>query len=108
MLFYKVLQNLISNSLKFLDDSRNLKVEITSSEEKERFVFSVRDNGVGFDSEYHDFIFEMLKQLKTKNKTEGSGIGLALCKRLVENLGGEIWAESKKGEGSTFYFSIPK
>lgn len=108
MLFYKIVQNLISNSLKFSRKEVLLKIEINHYEEKEKHTFAIKDNGIGFDPQYQEMIFEMLKQLKTERQKDGSGIGLALCKRLVENLGGEIWAESKKGGGSTFYFSLPK
>lgn len=108
LLFYKILQNLISNSLKFRKQSVPLKVEINHSENKVSHIFSVKDNGMGFDPKYSDMVFEMLKQLKTTEKTGGSGIGLALCKRLIENLDGKIWAESKEDQGSTFSFSLQK
>ncbi len=106
-LLAKVFQNLISNAIKFRDPQRPLKIEIGGKKQKDTEVFYIKDNGIGFSDEYREFIFQMLKQINTEHSRKGSGIGLALCKRIIESLGGKIWAESKPNEGSTFFFSLP-
>lgn len=100
-----VFQNLISNAIKFRGDRRP-RIHISASRRGGAWVFSVQDNGRGIEPQYFDRIFMMFKRLDP-NLCPGTGVGLALCWRIVEQHGGHIWVESTSGEGSTFYFSIP-
>lgn len=104
----QLLQNLITNSVKFHRKEESPKVVITSYEEKDNWVFNVKDNGIGIESSYFNKIFLLFKRLHRKDEYEGTGIGLSMCKKIVEMHGGKIWVDSKIGEGSTFSFSIPK
>jgi len=101
-------QNLIHNALKFQGQGKPAVVRIEAKEEKNRWVFSVRDNGIGIEQEHFDKIFTIFQRLHPRNRFEGTGIGLAQCQKIVALHGGEIWLESKLNEGSTFLFSIPK
>lgn len=102
----QLLQNLIANAIKFCDTSP--RVHISSVEENNQFVFSVSDNGIGIEQQYYDRIFQIFQRLHARDEYGGTGIGLAICKRIAERHGGKIWLESKPGEGTIFYFSIPK
>lgn len=97
----------MSNALKFRDEDRKTKVEIGHQEDKDNYTFFVRDNGIGIEQKYHNKIFESFSQLKD-TKSEGTGMGLAIVKKIVEANQGKVWVESQKGAGSTFYFTIPK
>jgi PAS domain S-box-containing protein len=99
-------QNLISNGIKFSTDSP--RIRISAKTEKTQFVFSVRDEGIGIEPQYFDKIFMIFKRLLPRDQYEGTGIGLAICKRIVENHGGQIWVESEPEKGSCFYFTIAK
>ena len=98
-------QNLIDNSIKFC--SKKPKIVISSSLEKGKYVFSFKDNGIGIESQYHDRIFRIFQRLHLHDEYTGTGIGLAISRKIVERHGGEIWVESVPGKGSTFRFSIP-
>lgn len=102
----QIFQNLIINSIKF--SKKDVKPEITVSAEKtnDAFRFSISDNGIGINPKSFDRVFEIFQRLHTNDKYEGSGIGLANCKKIVQMHGGEIWIESTPGQGATFYFTI--
>ena len=102
----QVFQNLIDNAIKFHSESAP-RVRISAKLEGSDCVCSVQDNGIGIAPEYLDRLFVLFQRLHTRKEYPGTGIGLAICKRIVERHGGEIWVESRPGEGSTFYFRIP-
>lgn len=104
----QLFQNLISNALKFVPNSTIPNIIIQASDEVDFFKFSISDNGIGIDEQHYDRIFSIFQRLHSKADYEGTGIGLANCKKVVENHGGKIWVESKIGKGSTFYFTIKK
>jgi len=106
-LIKQVFQNLVENGLKY-NDSEQKKIEIIFQESKNNIQFLIRDNGIGMEEKYYDQIFEMFKRLHTGNEYNGTGIGLAICKKMVLQLGGEIRLTSKVNEGSTFYLIFPK
>jgi PAS domain S-box-containing protein len=103
----ELLSNLISNAVKYNDKSQK-RVEINWQVEGSAYRFRVQDNGIGIDNRYLDKIFELFERLNPRDDYEGTGAGLAICKRIVEELGGEIWAESQEGVGSTFHFTLPR
>jgi len=105
----RVFQNLISNAIKFRKPDEPPKIHVSCQIDKENneYIFSVADNGIGIEKEYKDKIFEVFKRLHAMGKYEGTGIGLSVVKRIIEQYNGRIWLESKLGEGSTFYFSLP-
>ncbi len=100
-------QNLIANAIKFRRENVRPRVRLSSWEERDKLVFSVQDNGIGIEERHRNKIFEMFKKLHPQSDYAGAGIGLAHCKKIVELHGGSIWVESKPGEGSIFYFTIP-
>jgi two-component system, chemotaxis family, CheB/CheR fusion protein len=102
----RLLQNLIGNSIKYRGPEPP-RIHLAAQEAGPEWIFSVRDNGIGIDPKYYDYIFTVFKRLHGR-EYPGTGIGLAVCKRVVERHGGRIWVESKAGEGSTFYFTLPK
>ena len=103
----QVMQNLISNSLKFKGPDRPL-VNISAIDGKKEWTFSVKDNGIGLNTEYSDKIFQMFQRLHNQDQYPGTGVGLAIVKKIVERHGGRIWVESEEGKGATFSFTIPK
>lgn len=104
---YQLLKNLIYNGLKYNNASQPI-VNVGCSLINEHYFFYVKDNGIGIEEEYFDKIFNMFRRLHTDEEYEGTGIGLAICQRIIEKFKGKIWVESSKNEGSTFYFTIPK
>jgi signal transduction histidine kinase len=102
----QIFQNLFTNSIKFcVNRPPTIHVRAESSDGK--WLFSVQDNGIGIDKKYADKIFVIFQRLHTREEYPGTGIGLALCKRIVERHGGEIWFESEEGRGTAFYFTLP-
>jgi len=104
--FLQLFQNLIGNALKFRDH-KSPEVHIEALRAEKGWLFSVIDNGIGIDPQYAERIFLIFQRLHTVDQYPGTGIGLALCKKIVERHGGQIWVESKAGEGATFKFLIP-
>jgi light-regulated signal transduction histidine kinase (bacteriophytochrome) len=101
-----VFQNLISNSLKFCTSLPVVEVSVT--EDQDNWIFNVRDNGIGFDMQYGDRLFHRFQRLHSKSQYPGNGLGLALCKRIIDRHLGRIWAKSEPGNGSTFSFTLHK
>ncbi len=101
----QVLQNLIGNGIKFRSDQPP-RIDVSAHCNGDGWRFAVRDNGIGIDKQYWEQIFVIFQRLHTRHKYPGTGIGLAICKRIVERHGGRIWLDSQPGQGTTFYFTL--
>ena len=103
----QLFQNLLSNAIKF---RRNVQpeIQIQVAENKENYTIAVADNGIGIESDYKDQVFTIFKRLHSSAEYQGTGIGLAICQKIINKLGGEIWLESVPQQGSTFFFTLPK
>lgn len=104
----QMFQNLISNALKYRHSERKPVIRVDWEEQQTHWQFSVSDNGIGIESRYYEKVFDVFQRLHNKDEYTGTGIGLAICKKIAENYGGEIWVESDYPKGSTFYFTICK
>jgi light-regulated signal transduction histidine kinase (bacteriophytochrome) len=102
----QVFQNLLANALKFRGLASPI-IHVSAVRQRKDWVFSVRDNGIGIAAEHHERIFVIFQRLHGREQFKGTGIGLAVCKKIIERHGGRLWLESKPGEGTTFYFSLP-
>jgi len=102
----RVFQNLISNAMKFRGEE-SPRIHITAEKKGREWLFSFRDNGIGIAPEFHDRIFDIFRRLHTRNKYPGTGVGLAICKKIVERHAGRLWVESREGAGSVFCFTLP-
>lgn len=106
--FRQIFQNLISNALKYAKPDQPPRVEITCAEQESEWIFAIKDNGIGIHPEYFEKVFVIFQRLHQQDNFGGTGIGLAIVKKQVENLGGRIWVESEEGRGTCFYFSLPR
>ncbi|ABG59340.1 sensor histidine kinase [Cytophaga hutchinsonii] len=106
-LLKQVVVNLLSNAIKYSGKIEEPRIEVGYTKNPNAVVYYIKDNGAGFDMEYSDKLFGVFQRLHSTKEFEGTGVGLAIVKRIVEKHGGTIWAEAKVGEGATFYFSLP-
>jgi light-regulated signal transduction histidine kinase (bacteriophytochrome) len=100
-------QNLIGNAIKFRSPERRCHVTLGSRQETGGWLFWVTDNSIGIDPKRADQIFDMFRRLNARSEYPGTGIGLAICRRIVERMSGQIWVESEPGMGSTFWWTLP-
>jgi PAS domain S-box-containing protein len=103
----QLFQNLIGNAIKFRSDQRPVEIHVSAQASGAEVIFSVKDNGIGIAAEYQQLVFAIFQRLNRRSDYSGTGIGLAICKKIVERHGGRIWIESVADQGSTFLFSIP-
>jgi chemotaxis family two-component system sensor kinase Cph1 len=103
----QLFQNLVANALKFRSQTPPA-IRVDAHPGDGQWLFSVRDNGIGIDPQYRDRIFKIFQRLHNRREYPGTGIGLAICKKIVDCHGGQIWVESQPGQGATFYFTIPQ
>ncbi len=103
----QLFQNLVGNAIKYRSEVAP-EIHISGRESGEYYEFCVQDNGIGIDPKFYERVFEIFQRLHNRREYSGTGIGLALCKRIVERFGGNIWLESTPGAGSAFYFTIPR
>lgn len=103
----QLLLHLANNAIKFRQADRPPRIQVWAEEREGEWMFAVRDNGIGIDPKYHDQVFDIFRRLHSYQTYPGSGLGLTICRRIVERHGGRIWVESRAGEGCTFHFTLP-
>ncbi len=103
----QLLRNLLSNALKFVPEDRVPEVHVSAERGPEVWTVTVADNGIGVDDQSRERIFAMFERLHPRERFKGTGIGLSICKRIIERRGGRIWVEANPGGGSRFRFSLP-
>lgn len=106
-LLYQVFQNLLANAMKYSAPGVAPRIRVDAERDGNAWRFSVTDNGIGIDPQYHDYVFEVFRRLHASTAYAGTGIGLAICKRIVTRHGGRIWLSSTPGNGTTVYFTVP-
>ena len=104
----QLFQNIIGNAIKYRKENDAPRIHVSARLAEGRWLFSIRDNGIGIAPAYKDTIFGIFKRLHTDAKYSGTGIGLAICQKIVERNGGRIWVESELGHGATFLFTLPR
>jgi light-regulated signal transduction histidine kinase (bacteriophytochrome) len=102
----QLFQNIIGNAIRYRSNERP-RIHVGAESEGDAWRFCIQDNGIGIDPEYKEQIFGIFKRLHNSSEYPGTGMGLAICQRIVERAGGRIWVESQRGRGSTFYFTLP-
>jgi len=107
-LLNQVLENLLANAIKFTKSRKTTVIEVGGQDEENETIYYVKDNGIGFDQRYADKVYVIFQCLHRREEYEGTGIGLAIVKRIIERHGGRVWAEGKVDQGATFYFALPK
>ncbi|HTA26281.1 MAG TPA: ATP-binding protein [Bacteroidia bacterium] len=107
-LLYQVMMNLISNALKYSSKVETPLIELASEDNGEEIIYSIKDNGAGFDMRYVDKLFNVFQRLHTTAEFEGTGVGLAIVQRIIKKHGGKVWAKGEINKGAEFYFSLPK
>ena len=102
----QLFQNLVGNAVKY-HGAEPPRIHVSAKHDGDEWIFSVQDNGLGIDPKYFEKVFVMFQRLHGREEFSGTGIGLTVCKKIVERHGGRIWVESELGKGSTFYFALP-
>lgn len=107
-LVLQVFQNLLSNAIKYRHEQRPPQIRISCTDKGHVWEFCISDNGIGIQPQYYDRIFVIFQRLHTHDRYSGTGLGLAICKKIIEKYGGRIWVNAEQGQGSRFYFTLPK
>jgi two-component system sensor kinase len=107
-LLYQVMENILANAIKYTNLRKTAVIEVAGKDQENESIYYVKDNGIGFDERYADKLFGVFQRLHGGEAYEGTGVGLAIVKRIIERHGGRVWAEGKVDEGAIFYFALPK